>query len=74
MRFNSDALYVEIDRRRRRRRIRWREVATEAGVSASTLTRLGQGRRPDADGVVRLMIWLGTTDLAPFIDREDAPR
>ncbi|MGC5033057.1 hypothetical protein [Micromonospora sp. DT229] len=64
---DPDALYVAIDRQRRRRRMQWRTVAAEAGVSASTLTRIGQGHRPDANGLVRLLLWLGTTDLAPFI-------
>lgn len=62
-----DALYVALDRQRRRDRKKWRDVAHEAGLSASTLTRLGQGKRPDADGLVRLLAWLGTTDLAPYI-------
>lgn len=66
-RLDPDALYVALDRQRRRRRMQWRAVAAEAGVSASTLTRIGQGKRPDADGLVRLLDWLGTTDLAPYL-------
>jgi transcriptional regulator with XRE-family HTH domain len=68
--FDPDALYVALDRKRREAGIRWRDVAKQAGVSASTLTRIGQFKRPDADGVVRLLAWLGTTDLAPFIKHE----
>ncbi|WP_346536966.1 helix-turn-helix transcriptional regulator [Micromonospora sp. DPT] len=68
-RLDPDSLYVAIDRQRRKRRMQWREAAREAGVSPSTLTRIGQGKRPDADGLVRLLAWLGTTDLAPFITR-----
>lgn len=64
---DPDALYVALDRQRRSRRMQWREAAREAGVSPSTFTRIGQGRRPDADGLVRLLAWLGTTDLAPYI-------
>jgi hypothetical protein len=33
----------------------------------SALTRLGQGAHPSADLLVRLLVWLGTTDLAPYI-------
>jgi transcriptional regulator with XRE-family HTH domain len=66
-RLDTDALYVALDRKRRGQRQRWRDVATEAGVSPSTLTRIGHGRRPDADGLARLLVWLGSTDLAPFI-------
>jgi hypothetical protein len=62
-----EALFTAVDRQRRARRIRFRDVASEAGISASTLTRLGYGHRPDVDGLVRLLAWLGTTDLAPFV-------
>jgi hypothetical protein len=64
---DTEALYTAVDRQRRTRRIYWRDVAAEAGVSASGLTRLGHGHRPDADCLVRLLVWLGTTDLAAFI-------
>lgn len=65
-----EALFTAVDRQRRARRIRFRDVADEAGISASTLTRLGYGRRPDVDGLVRLLLWLGTTDVDPFIAQE----
>jgi transcriptional regulator with XRE-family HTH domain len=67
-------LYVALDRQRRRRRLSWRDVAREVGVSPSSLTRLSHDQAPSVDGLVRLMGWLCTTNLAPFIDREDAPR
>lgn len=66
-----EALYTAIDRRRRTRRMHFRDVAREAGISPSGLTRLGLGRRPDADNLVRLLGWLGTTDLRPFIRQEN---
>ena len=73
--FDHDALYVAIDRIRRQRRIHFRDIAAEAKVTPSTLTRIGQGSKPDADSLIRLLAWLGTTDLAPFIRRapEGAP-
>lgn len=45
----------------------WREVAMEAGVSPSTLSRLAKGYRPDVDGLIALLVWSGTTDLSPYI-------
>lgn len=36
----------------------WREVAAEADVPASTLTRLKQGKKPDVDAFARLVFWL----------------
>lgn len=35
-----------------------RQLARRLGISASTLTRLTQGRRPDVDTFVRLLAWL----------------
>ena len=37
----------------------WKEVAGDAKVSASTLTRLAQGHRPDVDGLASLLAWSG---------------
>lgn len=71
---DPDALYVALDRARRARHRRWRDVAIESGVSPSTLTRIGQFKRPDADGLVRLLTWLGTTDIAPFIRDRRGPQ
>jgi hypothetical protein len=48
-----------LDYVRAHRRMTWKAVADEAGLSASTLTRLGQGHAPDADGLCALMVWLG---------------
>lgn len=57
--FNADAFYETLDGERRTRELTWKEVAAEAKVSASTLTRLGQGRRPDVDSFARLVAWGG---------------
>ena len=46
-RFDVAALHSALDAQRRSRRLTWKDVATESGVSASTLTRLSQGRQPD---------------------------
>lgn len=66
-RLDVEALYTALDRQRRKARLRWRDVAKEAGVSPSTFTRIGQGNRPDADGLVRLLLWLGETDVRAFV-------
>jgi transcriptional regulator with XRE-family HTH domain len=57
--FDNDAFFQAVDAERQARGLRWKEVAAEAGVSASTLTRLGQGRRPDVDSLAALTIWAG---------------
>jgi transcriptional regulator with XRE-family HTH domain len=53
------ALYAALDAARKERGLSWRAVAHQAGVSPSTLTRLGDGKRPDVDGFAALVSWLG---------------
>jgi hypothetical protein len=73
-RLDCEALYTAVDRERRRRRVRGnREVLRQAGIGGSSLlTRLGQGHAPAADNLVRLLTWLGSLDLAPYITTEPA--
>lgn len=58
-RFDVDALHAALDSERRDRRIAWKDVAAQSGVSASTLTRLSQGRQPDVNSLASLTNWLG---------------
>ena len=58
-RFDVTALHAAMDAQRRSRRLTWKDVATESGVSASTLTRLSQGRQPDVNSLAALTGWLG---------------
>lgn len=58
-RFNVDALYAAIDSERNSRQITWKDLAAESGVSASTLTRISQGRQPDVNSLAALVSWLG---------------
>jgi transcriptional regulator with XRE-family HTH domain len=57
-RFDAEAFYAALDSERQARRKTWKQVAAEAKVSASTLTRMGQGKRPDVDSLAALAIWL----------------
>jgi transcriptional regulator with XRE-family HTH domain len=58
-RLDVDALYAALDEKRRAKRLSWRQLASEAAVSASTFSRLAQGRRPDVDTFGALIQWLG---------------
>jgi len=58
-RFDVAALHAALDSQRRSRRLTWKDVADESGVSASTLTRLSQGRQPDVNSLAALTAWLG---------------
>ena len=58
-RFDADAFFAALDAERRSRRQTWKRVAEEAQVSASTLSRMAQGRRPDVDSMAALVAWSG---------------
>jgi transcriptional regulator with XRE-family HTH domain len=57
--FDVEAFYQALDGERQGRRLNWKQVAAETGVSASTLTRMAQGKRPDVDGLAALAAWSG---------------
>ncbi|WP_422935810.1 helix-turn-helix domain-containing protein [Sinomonas sp. P47F7] len=57
--FDAEAFYEALDSVRVARTLNWKQVAAESGVSASTLTRMAQGRRPDVDGLAALAAWSG---------------
>lgn len=58
-RFDNEAFYAALNATRLSRQRTWKEVAGEAEISASTLTRIGQGKRPDVDGLAALLRWSG---------------
>lgn len=57
--FDTEAFFAALDAERQERGKTWKEVAAASGVSASTLTRMAQGRRPDVDGLAALLEWSG---------------
>jgi transcriptional regulator with XRE-family HTH domain len=57
--FDAAAFFAAIDAQRQERRLLWRDVAKEAKISQSTLTRLAQGKRPDVDSLAALLDWAG---------------
>lgn len=57
--FDADGFYAALDGARHSRRLNWKQVSAESGVSASTLTRMAQGKRPDVDGLAALVAWSG---------------
>ena len=71
-RFKADDFYRALDAERLARGKNWKGVADESGVSASTLTRLAQGKRPDVDSMAALLGWAGLS-ADPFLET-DAPR
>lgn len=67
--FDAEAFYRALDSQRESRKITWKKVAEEAEVSASTLTRMAQHKRPDVDSMAKLANWSGLS-VDDFIGRE----
>lgn len=57
--FDAEGFYAALDDQRSTRELTWKQVAEESGVSASTLTRMAQGKRPDIDSLAALLRWSG---------------
>jgi transcriptional regulator with XRE-family HTH domain len=57
--FDAKRFYQALDVTRAARRLNWKQVAQRSGISASTLTRLAQGKRPDVDSMAALVAWSG---------------
>lgn len=71
--FDSDGFYAALDAVRLARGLNWKQVAAESGVSASTLTRMAQGKRPDVDGFAALAAWSGL-DADAYVRSEEKER
>src|SRR5690606_14808840 len=57
--FDAESFYAALDFVRSEREKSWKQVADASGVSASTLTRMAQGKRPDVDSLAALVSWSG---------------
>lgn len=57
--FDGDSFYRALEATVTARSMTWKQVSVETDVSASTLTRMAQGRRPDAASLAALSAWAG---------------
>jgi transcriptional regulator with XRE-family HTH domain len=57
MRFDFEKFYQAVNAKREERAASWRQVAREIGIGKSTLARMSQNKRPDADGLAALSFW-----------------
>ena len=71
--FDGDAFYAALDGERLARQFTWKRVADESGVSASTLTRISQGKHPDVDSLAALSAWSGL-DVDRFVRGGDSKK
>lgn len=73
--FDGDAFFKALEASVTARSLTWKQVAGETGVSASTLTRMAQGRRPDAASLAALSAWAGLnpSDFVRSVHRRNRP-
>ena len=57
MKFEFEKFYQAVNAKREERAASWRQVAREIGIGKSTLARMSQNKRPDADGLAALAFW-----------------
>jgi transcriptional regulator with XRE-family HTH domain len=69
MKFEFEKFYAAVNATRTARSASWRQVAREIGVGKSTLARMAQNKRPDADGLAALCYWAGINP-ADFVSPE----
>jgi transcriptional regulator with XRE-family HTH domain len=66
-------LHAALDAARQGRGWSWRQLARELGLSASTMSRLANGQKPDVDAFAAMVAWL-QTDANKFIITEERRR
>jgi transcriptional regulator with XRE-family HTH domain len=67
MKFDFEKFYQAVNAKRTARAASWRQVAREVGIGKSTLARMAQNKRPDADGLAALSFW-AQLNPADFVD------
>ena len=61
VRFDLRALFEAVDAERQKRGMTWAALSGRVGVSVSTIRRFGTAADAEADGVLALIRWLGST-------------
>lgn len=65
--FDAEAFYTALAQVVQDRKVKWRRVARETGVSSSALTHMAQGRGPNAASLAALSAWAGLNP-ADFVE------
>ena len=71
MKFDFQKFYEAVNAIRAERAASWRQVAREIGIGKSTLARMAQNKRPDADGLAALSYW-ASLNPADFVSPEQS--
>ena len=74
--FDADGFYAALAATVVSRGLTWKQVGQETGVSATTLARMSQGRRPDAASLAALSAWaaINPADFVSLARKGEAPR
>lgn len=65
--FDGQAFFSALESRVDAQSLTWKQVSQSTGVSASTLTRMAQGKYPDAASLAALSAWSGLNP-AEFVE------
>ena len=71
--FHAEVFYDALATTVKTRQQTWKQVSKETGVSPSTLTRMAQGRQPDAGSLAALSAWAGINP-ADFVGMHNKPK
>lgn len=68
-RFDGATYFQALEATVQARGLRWKDVSTQTGISASTLSRMSQGKGPDSASLATLAAWSGLNP-ADFVSLE----
>lgn len=71
--FDMPAFAAAVHARVRERNISYRQVGRESGVCEVNITQRLRGGGLSADTFVRLLLWLGETDVTPYVNTAGDP-
>lgn len=64
--FDATAFYVALKTTVESRKVTWKKVSQDTGVGTTTLSRMADGRQPDAGSLIALAAWAGL-DVSDFV-------
>ncbi|MET8081189.1 helix-turn-helix domain-containing protein [Streptomyces sp. NPDC005303] len=67
------ALHAALDAAREEKGLSWRQLAKELGVSASTISRMANGLKPDVTGFAAMTTWLRMPAETFYVTPEATP-
>ena len=73
IRIDVAALYAALDGARTSKGLSWRGLAKEIGVSPSTMSRMGNGLKPEVDAFAAMVRWLGLNAEDFIVDQDHVP-